>query len=98
MGTSSRPKSKCLAKKLLQIRKALGLSQTEMLNRMKLDQALFRSTISAYERGKREPPYPILLRYAQVAGVCTDVLIDDDLNLPARIPGVPKHRGTKASR
>jgi transcriptional regulator with XRE-family HTH domain len=92
MGTSSRPKPNRLAKKLLQIREALGLSQTEMLNRLKLDQTLFRSTISAYERGKREPPYPILLLYARVAGVCTDVLIDDELDLPAKVPGVPKHK------
>lgn len=92
MGTSSRPKSKRLARKLLLIRRALGVSQTEMLNRMNLDQTLFRSTISAYERGKREPPYPILLLYARVAGVCTDVLIDDELGLPAKLPGVPKDK------
>jgi len=32
--------------------------------------------------GTREPPLPILLRYARLAGISTDVLIDDDLKLP----------------
>jgi transcriptional regulator with XRE-family HTH domain len=46
--------------------------------------------ISTYELGKREPPLPILLRYAQAAGVSTDVLIDDRLDLPAKLPAKPK--------
>jgi hypothetical protein len=38
--------------------------------------------ISGYETGKREPPLPVLLKYARLAGVSTDVLIDDKLKLP----------------
>ncbi len=91
MGTASRPKPEYLAAKLLQIRATLGLSQNGMLKRLGLDEELFRSSISAYEHGKREPPYPVLLKYARVAGVCADVLIDDNLNLPAKLPSVPKH-------
>jgi hypothetical protein len=30
----------------------------------------------------REPPYPVLLKYARLARVSTDVLIDDKINLP----------------
>jgi hypothetical protein len=33
----------------------------------------------------------VLLRYAEAAGICTDVLIDDVKDLPARLPGKPKH-------
>jgi transcriptional regulator with XRE-family HTH domain len=40
--------------------------------------------ISAYERGEREPPLPVLLRYAQLYGVSTDSLIDDKLNSLAK--------------
>jgi hypothetical protein len=47
--------------------------------------------ISDYELGKREPPLPILLRYGRIAGVCVDVLIDDDLDLPAKLPAKAKH-------
>jgi transcriptional regulator with XRE-family HTH domain len=91
MGTSTRPKPLRLAEKLLRIREALGLSQSQMLRRLELDEELFRSSVSAYEHGKREPPYPVLLRYARVAGICTDTLIDDELDLPAKLPSKRKH-------
>jgi hypothetical protein len=39
------------------------------------------TNISGYETGKREPPYPVLLKYARLAGVSTDVLIDDKMSL-----------------
>ena len=92
MGAATRPKPERLAEKLLQVRTGLNLSQSEMLKRLGFDEALFRSSISAYEHGKREPPYPVLLRYAQVAGVYTDVLINDALDLPSKLPSVPKHK------
>jgi len=92
MGTATRPKPARLAEKLLRIREALGLSQSELLRRLELDEELFRSSVSAYERGKREPPYPVLLRYARVAGVCTDTLIDDELDLPTKLPSKARHR------
>lgn len=98
MGSASRPKPARLAEKLAAIRASLELSQTEMLRRLELSEELFRSSLSAFERGTREPPYPVLLKYAQAAGVCTDVLIDDNLNLPARIPSRPQHRSHDRSR
>jgi transcriptional regulator with XRE-family HTH domain len=91
MGLTPRPRPAHLAEKLLKIRQALGLSQNEMLRRLGLEEATVRSTISGYELGNREPPLPILLRYAKAAGVCVDVLIDDDARLPKRIPSKPKH-------
>ena len=92
MGSSSRPKPARLAGKLLQIRTTLGLSQNEMLRHLGLADDLFRSSVSKYELGTREPPLLILLRYAQAAGVCVDVLIDDLVDLPKNIPNVPHHR------
>ena len=92
MGSATRPKPARLAEKLAAIRAALSLSQSEMLRRLELSEELFRSSISAYERGTREPPYPVLLKYAQAAGICTDILIDDELNLPTRLPSNRKHR------
>jgi len=84
MGRASRPRPKYLTKKLLKIRLDLGLSQNEMLAALGLKDTAFRSAISAYELGSREPPLPVLLTYARLAGVSTDVLIDDKLDLPKR--------------
>lgn len=84
MGRASRPKPKYLAKKLKQIRVSLNLSQTEMLIKLSYptDKKEFRSIVSAYELGKREPTLIDLLRYARIAGVLVEVLIDDALSLP----------------
>ena len=92
MGARPRLRQKRLPAKLRQIRAALGLSQSEMLKRLGVEKLIDYTRISEFERGKREPPLLILLRYGEVAGVCTDVLIDDDKGLPARIPGKPKHK------
>jgi transcriptional regulator with XRE-family HTH domain len=82
MGIKKRPKPRKLAKKLALIRKRLDVSQGDMVTLLKLRKPYDRSTISAYERGEREPPLPILLKYARLAGISTDVLIDDKLKLP----------------
>jgi transcriptional regulator with XRE-family HTH domain len=93
MGRYHRTKPARLAEKLLRIRSALGLSQNGMIRHLGLEDEITQGRISGYELATREPSLPILLRYARAAGVCVDVLIDDDLNLPAKLPGVPKHRG-----
>jgi transcriptional regulator with XRE-family HTH domain len=85
MGRASRRKQKRLAEKLLQIRLALGLSQDGMLRRLGLADDLYRTNISSYERGEREPPLFALLEYARVASISTDILIDDKRDLPARL-------------
>jgi hypothetical protein len=56
-----------------------------MLVRLGLDAKILRSAVSGYELGTREPPLPILLKYARLVGISTDVLIDDELNLPGRL-------------
>ena len=90
MGTA-RQRSERLAEKLLQIRLTLALSQTEILKRLGVEEMIVYNRISDYELGKREPPLPILLRYGRLAGVCVDVLIDDELDLPAKLPAKAKH-------
>jgi transcriptional regulator with XRE-family HTH domain len=95
MGSASRPKPARLAKKLLYIRATFGLSQSEMLARLGEANDLFRSSISAYERGVREPPLPVLLKYARLAGVYVDALIDDEADLPEELPANIKSEGIK---
>lgn len=80
---ATRPKR--LAEKLCQIRLALGLSQSEMLDNLGFGEVLFRGNISQYELGGREPPLMVLLAYARVVNISTDLLIDDSLDLPVKI-------------
>lgn len=75
-----------LAEKLKQIREALGLSQSEMVRKLKAEEIITRTHIANYERGEREPTLPILLAYARAANIYVDVLIDDELNLPNELP------------
>jgi transcriptional regulator with XRE-family HTH domain len=91
MGRGTREKPERLGEKLTQLRGALGLSQNEILSRMGLAEKLNRDDISKYERGVREPSLLVILRYARLAGVCLDVLVDDDLDLPKKLPAKPKH-------
>jgi transcriptional regulator with XRE-family HTH domain len=93
MGRYSRTRPKRLAEKLLRIRNTLGLSQNEMISQLGLADEITQSRISGYELGTREPSLPTLLRYARAAGVCVDYLIDDQLSLPRKLPGIPKHGG-----
>ncbi len=90
MGSSARQKPKKLAAKLLQIRLQLNLSQNEMLNRLGLNETLIRSDISKYELGTREPSLPTLLKYARAVRISTDILIDDKLDLPDKLPASEK--------
>lgn len=82
MGLTKRPTPVKLPRKLALIRKRLGLSQNEILKELGLDGVYDRSTISGYERGEREPPMPVVLKYARLVGISTDYLIDDKLKLP----------------
>jgi len=90
MGSSPRPKPERLPEKLLAIRLSLELSQDGMLVSLGLAESRYRSAVSGYELGTREPPLPILLRYARLVGISTDVLIDDELDLPAKLPSKAK--------
>ena len=90
MGTRARLRQERLGEKLLQIRLALGVSQTEMLHRLGAQDLISYHQISRYETGQREPSLRILLQYARAANVSTDVLIDDELDLPDKLPAKSK--------
>jgi transcriptional regulator with XRE-family HTH domain len=83
MGRASRPKPDKLAEKLKQIRLSLNLSQTDMLVMLgySSEKKDFRSVISAYELGKREPTLIDLLKYARLAKILVESLIDDDMDI-----------------
>lgn len=91
MGRAARLRSVRLAEKLRYIRTAFGLSQNELIRQMGLADVIYQSNVSGYESGKREPPLPILLRFARLAGVCLDALVDDELDLPVKLPSKARH-------
>lgn len=92
MAKGARQRPERLAEKLKQIRLTLGLSQSEMLRRLGVEELITYTKISHYELGRREPSLLVLSKYAEAAGVCTDILIRDELDLPAKLPGRPEHK------
>jgi transcriptional regulator with XRE-family HTH domain len=87
MGTKVRPRPRNLSRKLRQIRIDLGLSQLQMIRRLGFEDSLHPGRISEYESSMREPSLLILLAYARLAGVHLEEIVDDDLDLPPRLPG-----------
>jgi transcriptional regulator with XRE-family HTH domain len=88
-----RPAPKRLGEKLLQIRTAFGLSQAGIVDRLDYtDSPLYPAQISNFEQGKREPPIQLLLAYARLANIPLEILADDKLNLPAKLPAKSHHR------
>lgn len=101
-----RQKPRRLAEKLLHIRKALNLSQNEMISRLGFSEELIQAHISAYERQhqNRVPPLGVVLQYARCAGVSMEMIVDDNLDLPDKLPASPqdletqKHASAPSSR
>ena len=86
MGSRRRPQPIRLPDKLLRIRQSLDLTQEQMSRQLETERApVYPTHISEFERGLREPSLLALLQYARLAGVSTDVLIDDNLDLPAKL-------------
>jgi len=96
MATARRKKSERLGEKLLDIRNGLALSQSEMLRRLGYEDVLPYNRISDYELGKRVPPLPVVLEYAKVASVHMEDIVDDELDLPAKLPGNINYKGIKS--
>jgi transcriptional regulator with XRE-family HTH domain len=80
MGKKRRSRPEHLAEKLLAIRSKLGVSQIQMAKLLKAD-AQYKH-VSEWERGRREPNLSLILKYARLAEVPVENLIDDDLDLP----------------
>lgn len=77
MGQKPRTRPEHLAAKLLAIRRALGVSQTEMAKLLESD----TKRLSEWESGRREPHLLIVLKYARLAKVPVENLIDDEIEL-----------------
>jgi transcriptional regulator with XRE-family HTH domain len=83
-GHGRRLRPKKLKGKLLRIRQLLNLTQEGMVERLRpfsRRSPIYPGHISEFESGKREPSLLVLLAYAKVAGISTDILIDDSEEL-----------------
>jgi transcriptional regulator with XRE-family HTH domain len=92
MGKGPRQRPQNLAKKLLGIRHALGFSQIQLVKAMGINGKTVYKRISEYESGRREPSLLVLLAYARVAGIHLEDIVDDNLELPEKLPGKIKYR------
>jgi transcriptional regulator with XRE-family HTH domain len=96
MGTRHpRPQPDRLAEKLRHLRTRLGYTLDEMaqaLSQVKKSPP-DKSHIHRFEAGIREPSLLVLLEYSRVAGVLLETLVNDELDLPDRLPsGKRRHR------
>jgi transcriptional regulator with XRE-family HTH domain len=99
MGTSRRAIPKRLPAKLRFIREVLGFSQEQVIEKIKelgVIGKLDRSYVSGWESGKREPTLEVLLHYSELAGVWVNAIIDDEVDLPLRLPCSPMHDGIRS--
>lgn len=83
MGSGKRIIPARLGEKLKTIRERLELTTEELI--VKLDCPsipLHRASITQFEKGRREPPLIVLLKYARLVSIPVEILIDDELNLP----------------
>lgn len=98
MGKAPGYKPKNLGQKIVEIRRKLGLSQNGLIRHLGLTDELFQGDISAFELGNRIPDLRTLLLLANAIGVYVDALIDDDLDLPEKLPAKPKSEGIRRKK
>jgi transcriptional regulator with XRE-family HTH domain len=94
---SQKKRPERLPEKLLEIRTKLRLSQGGMSRRLGGEESE-RAYVSKFERGVLVPPLHVLLAYAEAANVRVEVLIKDEVDLPAELPSMSKHEGVATAR
>jgi transcriptional regulator with XRE-family HTH domain len=86
MGRARRHQPERLADKLKEIREKFNLSQTQMAEKLSSAKpAPRRGHIAEFESGNRQPSLSVLLHYSRLAGIHMEVLVDDEMELPARL-------------
>ena len=96
MGRGVRMRPARLPEKMLQIRNSFEDTQEGIARRLGFPE-ITREYVSGFERGTREPPLPVLLRIAKIAGISVEMLIDDEADLPAKLIPNPAHDAVKLS-
>lgn len=94
MGLKKRVIPRALPRKLKFIRSYFNLTLEELSTKIEneleklgyADIKVYTGSITEFEKGKREPQLPVLLAYAHIANVYVDILINDNLELPTKLP------------
>jgi transcriptional regulator with XRE-family HTH domain len=87
MGSAPRPRPARLAVKLQQLRMRLGVTQAEMFERLGDTGTRLRvGHVGEFETGERVPTLQVALAYARAAGIPMELIVNDDLDLPERLP------------
>lgn len=95
MGQSPRPRPKRLGAKLRQLREQLSLTQEQLADVVgHIESPPQPGHISEYERGRREPSLLFLLAVSRLAGIKMEILVDDELGLPNKLPRSRKRQVT----
>lgn len=104
MGRNRRTRPARLAEKLRQIRIRLDLTQEQMFSRLgDTSSSLWPGHIGEFETGRREPNLLVILAYARIVsttgrGEFLEALLDDEIDLPAKLPASPKSEGIKRKK
>ena len=80
--TPDQIKTERLGEKLRAIRQRAGLTLDQMAARLGRTEPARRVRVHEWETGRRTPKLALILFYARFAGISTDVLLDDTLELP----------------
>src|SRR5687768_12953741 len=72
-----RPTPQHLAAKLQAIRESFGVSQYRLAGKLQVG----RTRLSEFEWGRRMPSWIVLIRYARLAGIPLEFMVDDDIDL-----------------
>ena len=75
---NKRPTPEHLAAKILAIRKNFGLGQHGMARLLRVEPY---TRLSEFERGRRVPSFRVLIRYARLAGIPLEFIVDDGIDL-----------------
>lgn len=83
-----RPKTPHLGEKLRKIRKRMGLTQKELVEKLGLEADFDQERISKYERAVLEPPIYVLIAYSDIARISLDLLLRPEYDVPSTIPAL----------